>query len=193
MKLYKKLIKNMNILFTKEQNLFFKELKESYAEEIFLWYIFNVIIPVVIIFIPSIFYYFLPEDRQTFQNLVLNGSFSLLGINILFGMCAFLINSIKIKDKKIEDQITEIRKRLIIYMSFLFLLGTVVYIMQIMSAIDTNERLFTVTLVCVLSLLLSITIGKRIYLLKDEIVGTSYKDDINDGIQNLTDSVDDLE
>ena len=183
----------MNILFTKEQNLFYKELKELYNEEIFLWNIFNVIIPVIIIFIPSLLYYFLPQERQTFQNLILNGSFSLLGINILFGMSAFLINSYKIKDKKIENQIIEIRKRLIIYMSFLFLLGTIVYVLQIIFDLDSIGRIYTVTLICFTSLILSIKIGKRIYLLKDEIVGKSYKDDINEGIHNLTNSIDDLD
>lgn len=183
----------MNILFTEEQNRFYDELKESYREEIFLWNIFNVVIPVIIIFIPAFLYYFLPEERQTLQNLILNGSFSLLGINILFGMCAFLINSYRIKDKKIENQIIEIRKRLIIYMSFLFLLGTIVYVLQIIFDLNTDGRIATVSIICFISLLLSIKIGKRIYLLKDEIVGTSYKDEINDNIQNLTDSVNDLD
>lgn len=183
----------MKILFSKDQNRFYDELKESYREEIKLWNIFNVIVPIGIILIPTLLYYFLPEERVSFQNLILNGSFSLLGINILFGMCAFLINSFKIKDRKIEEQIIQIRKRLIIYMCILFILSTMVYVLQIIFDINTAGRLTTVTILCFTSLILSINIGKRIYLLKDEIVGKSYKDEINQGISNLTDSLDDLE
>lgn len=183
----------MNILFTKEQNQLYIELKESYQEEMKLWNLFNVIIPIAIILIPLMIVSFLPEEKITYQNLVLNGSFSILGINILFSMCAFLVNSIQLKDQKIEKQITEIRKRLIIYMCVLLMLSAMTYVLQIAFSIDSPGRYITVTIGCFMFLLLSVIVGKRIYILKDELVGKSYKDDINDGIQILTNSVDDLE
>lgn len=183
----------MNILFSKEQNELYLELKNSYKEEIKLWNIFNVFIPITIIFIPLFLFTFLPEEKVSFQNLILNGSFSLLGINILFSTSTFLIYSIKLRDEKFEAQITELRRRLVIYLCGLLIFGTIIYVLQIAFVINTTGQYYTAAIGCFLLLILSIEIGKRIYVLKDELVGKSFKDDLNDNIDNLTEALDDLE
>lgn len=182
----------MKILFSSDQNEFFETQQDLCKEEIKIWYIFNVTIPVIIILIPSLLLSFLPVDRVSFQNLVLNGSFSLLGINVLFGMSTFLVNSFRLKDQKLEKQIIEIKKRLIIYLCTLLLLGSIIYLLQIAFHIDSSGKYVTVSAGCFMMLFLSVAIGKRIYLLKDELVGKSFNEEVNDAVNDLKESVDDL-
>lgn len=183
----------MNILFTKKQVELFENLKSECSEEIIVWRILNVLIPVIIILIPLFLYSFLPDASTNVQNLILNGSFSLLGINILFSMSTFLINSVRLKDEKFEAQIINLRKRLILYLIILLILSTLIYVLQIAFIIDTSGKYITVGISCPIFLLLSVLIGEKIFLVKDELVGLSYKDDININLKNLKSATDDLE
>jgi hypothetical protein len=183
----------MNILFSKDHNRLFAAQQAIHKEEITTWYVFNVVIPIIIILIPTVLFSFLPDNRLSFQNLILNGSFSLLGINILFGMSTFLINSIRLKDQKFEAQIIQVRKRLIIYLCGLLILSSIIYILQIAFNLDELGKYITTSVGCFLMLYLSIVIGKRVYLLKDELVGKSYNEDVTDSVNDLKSSLDDLE
>lgn len=181
------------LLFRKDQNDFLKKQQEDNREEIIIWYIINFFVPCILILIPTFFYSFLPNDRVNFQNLILNGSFSLLGINILFSMSIFLINSIRLKDVKIERDIIQLRIRLLIYLIVFLIIGTIIYLLQIAFNLDTSSRIITSIIVFILILYFSVGIGKRIYLIKDELVGKSYGDDIRDSVKDLKHSTDDLD
>ena len=180
------------MLFNKDQNELFSSQEEQYKDHIRRWYLVNVITPIIIILLPTFFMSFLPPDRTNFQNLILNGSFSLLGINVLMGMSTLLINTIKLKDQKFEKQISQLRQKLIIYLCIFLFLGTVLYWLQIALNIDSVGRYSTTTVGCFVILVLSISIGKRIFLLKDELVGKPFNEDVNDSVNDLTNSVDDL-
>jgi hypothetical protein len=183
----------VKLLFNKDQNSIFIKLNEDNSEEIRIWRIINVIVPCIIILIPSGLFSFLPPDKLTFQDLILNGSFSLLGINILFSMSIFLINSIKIKDKKIEDQMISLRIRLIIYLCILLIFGTLIYVLQIaFNIVDLEQKTF-LTIGFLMVLYFSTGIGKRIYLIKDELVGKSLGEGINDKVNELKNAVHDIE
>ena len=183
----------IGLLFNKDQNDLFKKQMEDNLEEIKIWNIVNIIIPCFIILIPSLLFSFLPSDRITYQNLILNGSFSFLGINILFSMSVFLINSIRVKDVKVEKQIYEIRIRLIVYLCILLIAGAFLYTLQIAFNMDTDSRVWTTTMGFFIVLFFSSGIGKRIYLIKDELVGKSFKDDVEEKVNNLQSAADDLE
>ncbi len=181
-----------SLFFTKGQNeLFNKQLDEN-RDEMTDWNIINVIVPCGIILIPSLLFSFLPPEKISFQNLILNGSFSLLGINILFSMAIFLINSKRHKDAKVESQIVKLRRRLVIYLCILLIVGTIIYILQIAFSIKSCAQILTVTIGFTLILHLSVGMSKRIYLIKDELVGKSYNEDILDIVSKLKQSTDDL-
>jgi len=183
------------VLFSKEQNELFDKQLQDFKAEVGIWKLLNVKIPVIIILLPLLFVSFLPESKVGVQNLILNGSFSLLGINVLFGMSTLLINSIKMKDQKIEKQIVDLRIRLMVYLCSLLLLGTLIYWSQLSFDIgfDTVGRLFTISLGLLLTLVFSIGVGMRIYLIKDELIGKSFSEDVSDSVRGLKNSVDDIE
>ena len=65
------------ILFSKSQNEIFDKQIEDFTEDVKIWNITNFIIPSFIILIPVIFFSFLPDEKANYNNLILNGSFSL--------------------------------------------------------------------------------------------------------------------
>ena len=107
-------------------------------------------------------------------------------------MSIFLINSTRLKDVKIEKQIYDLRVRLIIYLCLLLILGTIIYCLQIAFNINSIKRIWTVLIGFIIILYFSIGIGKRIYLLKDELVGKSFSDDVKDTVIDLKNSLNDL-
>lgn len=181
------------ILFKKNQNQIFEKQFEDFSEDLKIWNITNLIIPCLIIFIPTFLYSFLPEGKNTFNNLILNGSFSLLGINILFTTSIFLINSIRLKDVKFEQEIIQIRLRLIIYLASLLILGTVIYILQIIQNIDSKERTITILAGLAITFYFSIGIGKRVFCIKDELIGKTISEEINKNVDDLKKSTEDLD
>lgn len=182
-----------SFLFTARQNEIFSKQLEDFGEDLRVWNITNLWIPCIIILIPTVLYSFLPEDKATFSNLILNGSFSLLGVNILFTMSIFLINSLRLKDAKFEKEIIAIRLRLIIYLSSLLMFGAILYIIQIMMAIKTYPQILTVVFLFLIVLVLSVGVGKRVYLIKDELIGHSISEDIISNVKDLTNSLKDLD
>ncbi|MBK7625648.1 MAG: hypothetical protein IPJ16_00345 [Bacteroidales bacterium] len=182
----------VSILFNKEQNEVFDKQLGEFSDEIKVWRIINEFAPCIIILIPTFCLSFLPDDRVSFHNLFLNGSFSLLGINILFSMSIFLINSVRLKNVKIESQIIRLRIKLIVYLCLLLILGTIIYFIQIAFAIDTWPKIVFVVVTSFLILYFSMGIGKRIFLTRDELVGKSYGEDVIDNVNELKNSVDDL-
>jgi hypothetical protein len=183
----------IDLLFSKKQNEIFKKQFEDFNEDIVVWNITNFFVPAFIILIPLFFYYFLPEEKATFNNLILNGSFSLLGINILFSMSIFLINSVRIKNAKMEQDIISIRKKLITYLSLLLIFGSSIYWLQIMHDINSSGKTFTVLFFGFLLFYFSIGIGKRIFIIRDELIGKPIEDDVRDKVEDLKDSLKDLD
>lgn len=183
----------MTFLFRKDQNELFKKQLEDNAEELKIWNVINVWVPCIIILIPTFFYRFLPVDRISFQNLILNGSFSLLGISILFSMSIFLINSARLKDIKIEKQIYDLRIRLMIYLCVLLMLGAIIYCLQIAFNLVGMDRIVTILIGFLILLYLSIGVGRRIYLIKDELVGKSFNEEIQSAVNDLKNATNDLD
>ena len=180
-----------SLLFKKDQNELFNKQIDENREDLFIWNLVNVYVPCIIIIIPACFYAFLPEDRVTLQNLIFNGSFSLLGINILFSTSTFLINSFRLRDEKIEKQIYYLRIRLVVYLCALLILGTLIYLLQIAFNITTCTQRISI-LISFIVVFISMGIGRRAYLLKDELVGKSFNEDVQGKVSELQHSTDDL-
>ncbi len=182
----------IKLIFSKSQNELFTKQFELNKEDISVWRILNTIMPFVIIMIPSLLFAFLPEDKVSVENLILNGSFSLLGINVLFSMSNHLVTFLKNRDQKMEEQIRQLKTRLILYLCILLILGSIFYVAQIAFNINTMYRHWSVSIALVVILYLSYGIGKRIYAVKDELVGTAINDYIGNKVDDLKASVNDI-
>ena len=91
-----------------------------------------------------------------------------------------------------ERDIIVLRQKLIIYLASLLILGTFTYVLQIMHEINSCGRTITVVLVGFIIFYLSIGIGKRVFLLKDELIGKPIEDDVRENVTDLKNSLDDM-
>lgn len=97
------------------------------------------------------------------------------------------------KDKKVESQIVQIRTRLIVYLSALLIFRSIFYVLQIAFEIDSCEKLLTVAIGFVISCFISIGISERTFLIKDDLVGKPYNEDVNSRVARLSQSLDGLD
>lgn len=180
------------LLFAKSQIKLFNKCRDDNNEQYFRWRLMNFYVPIIIILVPLSLYFFIPEDGRFFQNLILNGSFSLLGINALFGTSIFLINSYSLKGIKLEKDILNIRFRLVLYLGILLILGSILYVLQISFKLNSEGQIFTVLFGLLFVLYLSFDIASKNFLIQDEIVGQSFDKDIEENVENLQNAVDDF-
>ena len=98
-----KILNPNRVLFSETQRKLLKECKIANSEDNFQWFTKNVIFPVIIICIPLFLQLVFPTDVTDFKKLIFNGSISLIGINILFGMSTYLIKVNRIEKNKSSD------------------------------------------------------------------------------------------
>ena len=97
------------------------------------------------------------------------------------------------KDQKMEKEIVALRQKLIIYLAALLIFGTFIYVLQIMHTIDSCGKTITTSLIGFIIFYLSIGIGKRVFILKDELIGKPIEEDVIDNVKDLKNSLNDLD
>lgn len=185
-----------NLFFTDTQKVLLKECKLANMEEYKQWVIKNVVLPLTIILIPLIIFLIFKTDVNDFRSLILNGSLSLLGVNILFGMSSYLIRLQKKKSKstngdtnnnkdgisedKLYEDMYHLRERLNNYKNILVVVGAVFYIVQKMFHTYTSDfGLYFFSFLTIVILVLSVYIGRLIFILKDDFVERTFYNDLN--------------
>ena len=180
-------------LFSESQRRILKDCVTANKEEYLQWMVINVTIPFILILLPVLFYFLIKNDVQDFKSLIFNGSFSIMGITILFGMSSYLIKfnrNLKKDNDHNEDSDTEeeqlnedmvsLRKRLDNYKNLLVILGSVFYLIQALftsySSIYTFYFFIFLTIVILAS---SVYIGRLMFVIKDEFFEKTYYSQVN--------------
>ncbi|WP_304902194.1 hypothetical protein [Algoriphagus sp.] len=181
-------------IFTDRQWRILKDCRNTNQEEEFQWRILNILIPFVVILLPSIAGAFFKIENFDFFSKIFNGSVSLLGINILLTMSSFLINVTKSHKNKKEDQdegeddkldqdVLYLRGRLDLYRNILLIIGIVCYISPIIFSeyvSDTSFYVFTVFSFFVL--VLSVLIGNYMFIIKDDFFKRTFYSEISETV-----------
>jgi hypothetical protein len=192
----------MQVLFSDTQLKILKECKIANAEDNYQWFTRNVIWPGVIIFIPVFIQLIFPTNVTDFKTLIFNGSISLVGINILFGMSTYLIkvnrlprvdsaitndqaydaNDEKI-DGKLNQDVLHLRSRLDDYKNILVFIGGVFYLIQALFGKYRSDSMFYVFTVCTLLVLIfSIQIGRYMFIIKDDFFEKTFYGEMNEPV-----------
>lgn len=198
-----KRLKPMRILFSQTQLTILKECKITNSEDNFQWFTKNVVLPLVIILMPLLFHFIVPSEIKNFRELIFNGSISLIGINILFGMSTYLIkvnrtnhspntsseiqkqenNSDDRRFERLNQDVINLRERLDNYKNILVFIGGAFYVIQVGYSI-TNYSFAFYTFIALLAivLLLSIKIGRYMFIIKDDFFERTYYGEINEPV-----------
>lgn len=197
-----KLPKMQKIFFSENQINILKECKVANAEDNFQWATKNVVLPVIIIVIPLFIQLFFPTDVKDFKTLIFNGSISLIGINILFGMSTYLIKVNRtekskpkgtqdgqgnVSDEKENDKLSQdvvnLRGRLDDYKNILVFVGGIFYVIQALYGnYNSNTLFYTFLGFTVLVLIFSILIGRYMFIIKDDFFDKTFYGDLNESV-----------
>jgi hypothetical protein len=192
----------LKIFFSEAQINILKECKVANAEDNFQWFTKNVVLPVIIILIPLFIQLIFPTDVEDFSTLIFNGSISLIGINILFGMSTYLIKVNRTEkskqpgtldgqenfgDEKVNDKLNQdvvhLRGRLDDYKNILVFIGGVFYVIQALYGKYNTDALFYTFLSCsVLVLTFSIFIGRYMFIIKDDFFEKTFYGELNESV-----------
>lgn len=181
--------------FNKTQEKIIKECKVANIEEYRQWFLNNVVWPTVIILLPVVMYYVIPNNVESVRVLLFNGSFALLGVNILFGMSSYLIkiDRLKINDNeedsggdKLNQDVLNLRERLNSYKNILLLLGGVFYFIQTISSYKSDYAFYGFVALTVIVLIASIRVGRYMFIIKDDFFEKTFFGQINTEVQDTT-------
>lgn len=191
----------MRILFSDNQRSILKECKQANSEDNHQWFTKNVALPLGIILFPLFIQIIFPTDVKDFKTIIFNGSISLIGINILFGMSAYLIKVSRIEKNKVKDaqsqqddyiekgnsklnqDVIHLRSRLDDYKNILVFIGGSFYVIQALYGKYNSELMFYIFLACTIFVLfLSIKIGKYMFIIKDDFFERTFYSEMNDPI-----------
>lgn len=182
-----------NVFFNSEEKNIFKRCYDSNKEERNKWLWRNIFFPIMIICIPFIFLPISTSNNFDVHSILFHGSFTLIGINILFGMSSLLIKKDSINSNELKDKMTELKDKLNIYTIILIILSTTAYVFQVIkpTSIDWYYLILIYTLFFII-LLFSSNLGLKIYMIKDEFFIVAFADEINDNVKNLSEDVNDI-
>ena len=79
------------LFFNKVQRKIYNDCKTVNIEEFKQWVILNVVCPIIIILIPLLVIYLIPNIPLDYKSVLFKGSLSLIGLNTLFGMSSYLV------------------------------------------------------------------------------------------------------
>ncbi|WP_111672688.1 hypothetical protein [Algoriphagus litoralis] len=179
--------------FSQEQSKILQECRIENKEDNFQWFTKNVIMPLVIVFFPALIYFIFSTDVKDVNTIIFNGSISLIGINVLFGMSTYLIKVQRnrkenidesSRNKEVEDKLNQevinLRGRLDDYKNILVFLGAGIYCFQAL-IFDYNSPLlfYFFLLLTLIVFLLSIYVGRNMFIIKDDFFERTYYKEVN--------------
>lgn len=184
------------LFFSDTQELILRECILANKEEYSQWVLKNVILPLTIIFIPVFIFLVFKTDIIDIESLIFNGSLSLLGVNILFGMSSYLIKVQKGKpqnaanitensrtdfdEAKLNQDILHLRERLNNYKNILVVIGATFYILpKLFHSYTSGWGLFFFALFTTLVLLASVIVGRLMFIIKDDLFEKTYYGELN--------------
>jgi hypothetical protein len=182
--------------FSKDQIKILSECRLANSEDNYQWMTKNVVIPIVIVLMPLIIQAFFSTQVTDYKTLIFNGSISLLGVNILFGMSTYLIKVNRIEkrekgeidnlntdeEKKLNQDVIDLRSRLDDYKNILVVVGSVFYIVQALWKYNSNIHFYIFLLFTVLILTLSVIIGRYMFIIKDDFFEKTFYGELNEPV-----------
>lgn len=147
----------------------------SNEEEYDKWYFHNLWYPIGVISLSIILFALVKQDFNLVIEHTLNGSISLLGINVLFAMSSYLIRIKSFEKDELKKDVLTLSNKLNDWKGVLIVLGTILYVLPIFY--NSNSYFYKIILfVLTLTILFfSINISLKIFMIRDDFYQKTYK------------------
>lgn len=177
------------LLFSEPQREILDTCKNSNREEYRDWFLANLIFPLIVIASTIAIVILFSTKNPTLVELLFNGRFSLIGINILFGMSSYIIKYDLIKNPQVNTNAIYLRNRLSRYTYMLIFVGSIMYIIQNLFTDFSANDYATYFIVCftILTFIFSLYIAVYMYIIKDEFMKKTifYDQKVSNDVKDL--------
>lgn len=176
-------------IITKKESDLFKKIEEGNQEDVALWKLPNLIIPLgaIILSIVALFA-FDKDDRghiYSYYGLLLNGAIPLIALNQLSTLGLFIFKYDKSKEKELGIFDTSYLRTKLFFGFLGILIGNLIlYIYQVLETPNEHILIIFILFISLLGLYYSSVISKKIFLLQDKLLEASFYDEVHNTVEN---------
>lgn len=166
-----------------------QQIELSNNADVTLWRISNVIIPIITIFISLVCYYiFKSSCTKTYisvLNLLINGSIPMIALNRIGGIGIYLFKYDRGKERLYGISDTYMLRTKLFFGFLIIVICTIIlYVYQVLyNPFSLSFNLFIIIAFSVALVYVSIDISKKIYLLQDKLIDTTFEQIIREDIR----------
>lgn len=177
----------MHIIFKRKERELLKKILQESDDEIELWQLPNVIIPIAVVVISIICYIvFKPAENVTFiaiLNLLVNGSLPMFALNRVTPISLNLFKYNKVEESKKKTNTYNIRVKIDTFSKLLIAVILIYYVYQVINIPFNNTWAIIIihTPFTTFLLWISISLSKYSFLLQEHLVNRTIADDVSDG------------
>lgn len=175
---------------TDDQKDIIKRCKQMNESEYDKWYLQNVFFP-LIVYSGTVILATLYFDKKNILDLIMNGSISLIGINILFGMSSYLIKFDRSKNQ-IDSARVNLREKLGSISTILIVLGSILYAVQNLIVFELNLKFGAMIVFASVILIFSIKTGIKLFMIRDDFYQKAFDEEMREEQNTLNNALGDL-
>lgn len=154
--------------FTSKQKEIIKECISKNKQEYDKWYFYNLWYPIGIIIISLILVAITKQDFKPLTDKLLEGTLSLLGINVLFAMSSYLLRIKTYKQDEMRNDVVNLSTKLSDWKTILIVVGTILFILPSLYQPTGWLGNTILLIIAILILSLSINTSLKIFMIRDE-------------------------
>lgn len=185
------------LFFSKAQRKIYTDCKTVNKEEFKQWVILNFVRPIIIILIPLLVIYLIPNIPLNFKGVLFKGSLTLIGLNTLFGMSSYLVKykhrgpgndkTSNSNQNFLDINMLYLRDRLSLYSNTLVFVGACFYMIQVLFVDFRTPTAYLIFLGLVLIVLYaSVFIARFMFIIRDEFLEKAFNEVISRNVVSHT-------
>lgn len=138
------------------------------------WYFHNLIYPICIILLSIVLISLVKQDFTITLDYILNGSISLLGLNVLFAMSSYLIRVKSFQKDELKKDVLNLSSKLNDWTGILIVIGSILYVLPILYSTGSIYFKIALLVLSIITLIISIKISAKMFMIRDDFYQKTY-------------------
>ncbi|MCI9843618.1 hypothetical protein [Flavobacterium pectinovorum] len=147
---------------------------ESNKEEYEKWFFNNLLYPLLVIVISISLVGLVTNDIECVVDYALNGSLSLIGINVLFAMSSYLFRVKNFEKDELKSDVLNLSSKFSDWKVVLIVLGTILYVLPVLYPSNSTSFRILLFVLGLFILGLSINISSKMFMIRDDFYQKAY-------------------
>ncbi|MFC6877708.1 hypothetical protein ACFQZF_08360 [Flavobacterium myungsuense] len=163
-----------HLKYNSTQKTIIKDCIDTNKEEYEKWFFNNLLYPLLVILISVLLVGLVKKDFEKVIEYALNGSLSLIGINVLFAMSSYLFRAKNFEKDELKSDVLNLSSKLSDWKGVLIVLGTILYVLP--TLYPSNSVIFRIAtfIFTIVIMGLSINISSKMFMIRDDFYQKTY-------------------